>query len=258
MKKAILLVAYGANTPEARKGLAHIEALCRRRFAGLPIRWAFTSEILRERLVRQKKKSDSLNKAIWRLHMERFAAVAAQPLQTIAGYEHEESRKEALECMQATGMACAIGKPLLSSENDLPKVAERLLAHVPPARLPCENVIFMGHGARHPSGILYGRLDETIRRLDCNIRVGAMSGENRLGNILPELAPGPVWLLPLFAAIGKHALKDMAGDVPESWRSRIETAGHECRPMLNGLAECPAICQLWLDNLQAALEELAE
>jgi len=253
MKKAILLVAYGAGTPQARRGFAHFEALCRDRFLDWPIRWAYTSLILRERLVRQKRKIDSVGKALLRLHLEKFGAVAVQPLQIIAGREHGEARAQILDIQAQTGLKCAIGNPLLVKNGNLVRVARALLEHIPAERKPCENVVFMGHGATHEAGAMYAELDKALCQLDPLARIGAMNGGCDLEAILPALAPGPVWLLPLFSAIGVHAIRDMAGLERKSWRSRIEKAGHACRPVLLGMAESPALCGIWLDNLAAAI-----
>ena len=67
MKKAILLVAYGAGTVSGRDGLQNFESLCRARFPNLPLRWAFTSFKLRERIAYERQKSDSVRKALLRL-----------------------------------------------------------------------------------------------------------------------------------------------------------------------------------------------
>lgn len=256
MKKAILLVAYGACSPQGRRCLSCFESLCRSRFGDWPIRWAYTSCILRDRLLRQKRKVDSVGKALMRLYLENFAAVAVQPLQTIAGSEHEEARTRIMEAQAQTGILCSIGEPLLAKTEDLPRVAAALLTHIPAERNAGESVIFMGHGARHAAGVMYARLDAALRCQDSHARIGAMNGGTGLEAILPDLSPGPVWLMPLLSTIGQHAIRDMAGPGPESWRSRIEQAGHACRPVLKGMAESPALCAIWLDHLDEAINVL--
>lgn len=257
MQKAILLLAYGAGNSKARFALSHFEALCRLRFSAWPVRWAYTSCIVRERMALQRQKSDSVSKALMRLHLEKFSAVAVQPLQTIAGWEHENACASIDNIQAKTGMRCAVGLPLLDKVENLPRVASALLCNLPPDRQPCENVIFMGHGARHVAGAMYAQLGQILTQLDAFAHIGTMSGTCALEHILPQLMPGPVWLLPLLSTIGQHAVRDMAGPGPNSWRSLIEAAGHECRPVLTGMAEATLLCEIWLDHLADAIAKLS-
>jgi sirohydrochlorin cobaltochelatase len=48
----------------------------------------------------------------------------------------------------------------------------------------------------------------------------------------------------------------MAGDHPESWRSRIAAAGMVCLPVLQGMVEHAAFVDIWIDHLDEAMERL--
>lgn len=255
MKTAILIVAYGASNPYGRTGLASFEAECRRRFAGLPVRWAFTSPALRERLALQKMKSDSVAKALLRLSLENFTAVAVQPLQMIPGREYEDVCATVRKTKEETGLKCAVGRPLLDAEPE--PVVSSLLAHIPEERGPQEDVIFMGHGAKHPSEIMYQALSERLTQADPHVFIGTMSGRSGLEALVPSLSSKTVWLLPLLSCVGQHALQDMAGSGAGSWRMRLEQAGHICQPVLKGLAESPRLAATWLDHLAGAINQLA-
>lgn len=252
MKTAILIAAYGTSNPQGRTVLNGFERACRARFSGMPMRWAFTSSSLRGQMARQKLKSDSVGKALWRFYYEGFHKIAIQPLQMIAGREHEAVHAAASEVSAACGMKCAIGKPLLA--DNFAKAAEALLSHIPPARLVDEDVIFMGHGAKHPAERLYGELGLAIP--DPRVFIGAMSGALTLDQLLPKISSKKVWLLPLLSLVGKHAREDMAGDGPLSWKKRIESAGHVCEPVLAGLVESERLAAIWLDRLGEAIAAL--
>lgn len=256
MKKAILLVAYGASNIMGRAGLRFFENICRGQFADFPIRWAFSSLLLRERLARARQKSDSVPKALQRLRYENFQSVAIQPLQTIRGREHEEICSVAERAMGEGGFRCSVGAPLLSAPEDAPRLASALMSHLPAERRKDECVVFMGHGARHPSGVLYGELAEALQELDQNIYLGAMNSPPDLESILPNLHSRVVWLLPLLSIIGQHALRDMAGPPPTSWKSIISAQGHDCRPVLKGMAESEKISGIWLEHLRLAAQNL--
>ena len=48
MKHAILLVAFGASSPQGQNALKGFDALVRQRYPGVTVRWAYTSVLLRE------------------------------------------------------------------------------------------------------------------------------------------------------------------------------------------------------------------
>lgn len=255
MKTALLLVAWGAGTPQARHGLGAFELLCRARF-DMPARWAFTSELLRERLTRQQRKSDSVFKALQRLHYEGFDSVAIQPLQTIAGREYEGVVTAASQIEKDAGLLCKVGAPLLAANLD--RVAMALTQHLPADRKDDEDVIFMGHGGRHCGMDSYAGLADALCRVDPRLHVGVMCGMPELEQILSGLGSRRIWLMPLLSTVGQHALRDMAGPDPDSWKSRVEAAGHECRPVLAGMVEISALADIWLDHLGHAITQVQE
>ena len=255
MRRAILLAAFGAATAQGRQALRAFDGMVRARFAGWSVRWAFTSPLLRERLARARQKSDSVRKALARLSFERYGTVVLQPLQTIAGAEHGEVCAAADEAARDLGMCCRVGAPLLATAEDVEDAARALAGHLPPQRGPDEDVVLMGHGARHAGGARYAELAVAVQRLDPHIHVGTMSEDLALGTILPRLSSARVWLMPLLSVVGQHALRDMAGEGAQSWRSRIEGENRECLPVLRGLAEYPGVAEIWLRHLEAAAAE---
>lgn len=255
MRCAILLVAYGPSSMQGRTALGAFDARVRALFPGMPVRWAYSSMLMRQRLAEARQKSDSVSKALQRLHLEKFSSVAVQPLQTICGAEYTQVRLAA-EDANRPEFRVRLGLPLLSSAEDIEQAARAATRHLPGNRLPHEDVILMGHGARHAAASCYQALDTAVRRLDARVHVGVMNGENDLDALLPRLSSSRVWLLPLLSVIGRHAQEDMAGDDAQSWRSRIEAAGHHCTPVLHGLAEYDSFAALWLWHLQEAVRAL--
>lgn len=253
MKRAILLAAYGAASNEARWALAGFDSLARNRFPGYAVRWAYTSPALRGRIARAGRKSDSVRKAILRLGFEGFGQVAVQPLHAIAGMEYSLLAQGAAEAARCAGISFCVGRPLLSGAGDRALAASALVRNLPPERRSFEDVVFMGHGARHSGQSCYSSLARAVADIDPRVHIGTMNGESCLEKILPRLGSGRVWLLPLLSVVGRHASSDMAGSGADSWRSRIEAAGHLCRPVLQGLACNPDIAGIWLDHLEEAI-----
>lgn len=256
MRTAILLAAYGAGTARGREGALDFEKQCRARFPSMPLRWAYTSPRIRERIALERRKSDSVPKALMRLHYEKYEACAVQPLQAIPGGEYEDVLYGCEGVARETGLKISVGRPLLSGEGGLEATALALLRSLPPERGAAENVIFMGHGARRPAVSLYDRLADALAALDKGIFLGTLSGGRSLEKILPLLVSKRVWLVPLLSLAGGHVLRDMAGDHESSWKSIISAQNHECLPVLKGLSQCPGVSGIWLDNLSLALAAL--
>lgn len=197
-----------------------------------------------------------MRKALMRLYFEKYDSVAIQPLQTIAGREYEDVCSASAEVRRETGLECAVGLPLMAASEDAPAVARALIAHLPEERKSGDCVVFMGHGARHPAVNFYHELGRALQEMDRNVFLGIMSGAGTLEKLLPCLVSRDVWLLPLLSIIGKHATLDMAGSAPASWKSRIESRGHTCLPVLKGTSEYAGIINIWLDNLERAITGL--
>lgn len=269
MKKGILLAAFGSGSPQGESALREMELRVRERFPGMSIRWAFTSPVMRERLAGQWKKSDSVEKALQKMLFERIPRVAVQPLHVVPGVEYGEVVQEARSVSEGF-TAFRMGLPLLDDGADLDPVAQAILDILPPQRQPDEPVLFMGHGSRHPSEARYTALADAVNRRDKGVFMGTMKGTVQLDQLLPRLdsltdsggsalglhRPCRVWLMPFLSIVGRHALEDMAGNGPESWRSRLLAAGYTCEPVLRGLVEYAPFAELWIHRLASAVSAL--
>lgn len=261
-KQGILLVAFGSGSRQGESTLRLFDARVRERFPGVSVRWAFTSVLMRERLASAQKKSDSVGKALRRMAFEGFSRIALQPLHVVPGLEYREVTEEAARFAVETarrrngcGARLTVGAPLLSGRpGSLERACRALLLSAPPERRPDEAVLWMGHGSRHASSARYRILGERVNEADPLVFVGTINGETRLDDLLPRLAgTRRAWLLPLLSVVGRHALEDMSGPSPASWKSRLAAAGIEGLPVLRGMAEAPAFADIWLDHLETAL-----
>lgn len=281
MKKAVLIVAVGAATSLGQAGLRAFSLRVESAFPDLPVRLALTSERVRNRLAQQGKKSDSVEKALLKLHYEKFSHVAVQPLYSLAGVEYEEITRTVAEFQERyPDLRVTVGRPLLAcpvdsggsdrpgngmlcrdNSTELQAVAEALLGFLPAVRKPDEPVIWMGHGSHHAADRAYAMLGAALQRLDPRTFVATMDGATNLDSVLQsiksqenslDLAPR-IWLLPLLSIIGRHALEDMAGNNPDSWKSILEARGFTVNVVLSGLAENEDIAAIWVQRLAEAV-----
>ncbi|MDR2695533.1 MAG: sirohydrochlorin cobaltochelatase [Deltaproteobacteria bacterium] len=256
MKQGILLAAFGSGSRQGEAALRLFDAEARARFPGVPVRWAFTSLLMRERLALERKKTDSVRKALEKMAFERYSHVAVQPLQCIPGREYGDVLEDARALGRERDIVVRVGTPLLHGDDDVAAAAESLLRHLPAQRAADEAAVWVGHGARHPATARYDALAQAARCRDPLVYVATMSDAPALPRILAELRERRIrhaWLLPLLAVIGSHALRDLAGPEEQSWKSRFEAAGVACTPVLKGSAEYQGFIRIWLDHLAAVL-----
>ena len=154
MKKGILLAAFGSGTPQGQSTLRLFDERVRALFPDVPVRWAFTSVVMRNRLAAARKKTDSVQKALRKMWFEKYTHVAVQSLHSIPGAEYADLLADVEEMRAAEArpegfVRATVGAPLLDSDDDIRRAAVALLTHLPPERVPGEACVFMGHGTWH-------------------------------------------------------------------------------------------------------------
>lgn len=262
VKKAILLAAFGTSVPEARKALEGVESRVKEQFPGIEVRWAYTSSIIRAKLAKEGIRLDSPEVALARLMEDRYTHVAVLSLHTIPGAEFHDLYKNAhlFGEMEGGFEQILVARPLLASHDDMTAAAKAVLKSVPPTRKPGDAVILMGHGSeKHPADALYLAMNQVFQELDPNVFVATVEGYPALNDVVPRLVERKiktVYLIPFMAVAGDHALNDMAGDDPDSWKSILKKNGYACEVVLKGTIENPEIVDIWLKHLNIAFDHL--
>jgi sirohydrochlorin cobaltochelatase len=152
-----------------------------------------------------------------------------------------------------------VARPLLSSHEDMTRVAAALLKRIPTSRKPQDIVLLMGHGSeKHPSDAIYAAMNYVFEQLDSNVFVATVGGYPSLKDLLPKISArkgDKAFLMPLMTVAGDHARNDMAGDQPESWKSVLSREGLACEVVLSGMAEYPEVVEVWLDHLREVFSQ---
>ena len=255
MKKALLAVSFGTTVPRA---VAAIAALEKRFQEAAPDRYfyrAFTSPTIRRVLAERGEEVLSVEEALERMTEEGCGDVAVQPSYVLCGGEYSRLLETAARHRQkAPDCALRVGRPLLSSPADLRRAAEILWT----AYRPAEGALALfGHGTDHLADMAYPALQTALRLAGIgNAYVATVEGWPAFGDLLAQLREENfrrVTLAPLMLVAGDHALKDMAGDGPESWRSRLLAEGFEVECHLRGLGELEEIRELYTQHLREIL-----
>ena len=252
-KIGILLVAFGSSEASAQVSFEKIDQKVKAAYPDIPVRWAFTSHIIRAKMAKQGQPLDSVEIALSKMLDEKFTHVAVQSLQTIPGAEYHDLGKTIAAFGRLGGFKhIALGNPLLGGQPDMERTVDAILANIPDDRSPGDAVLLMGHGTHHPSDAFYAAMMFQLQLKDPNVFMGTVEGYPDIELIISLLQKKKVkkaYLMPFMSVAGDHAKNDMAGDEPDSWKSMLVNSGIECIPVLKGTAENDAFVDIWVDHL---------
>lgn len=256
-KVGILLVAFGSSEKSAQVSFEKIEAKTKAAFPEIPIRWAYTSHIIRKNLAKQGKYLDAPDVALAKMRDEGFTHVAVQSLHTIGGAEYHDLRR-IVGGFDAMGgfQRIVLGYPLMATQEDMEQVVNAIMTVLPRDMKKQDGVLLMGHGTHHPSNAFYAALMFQLQLRDENIFVGTVEGFPGIGlieDLMREKGIRKVYLMPFMSVAGDHAKNDMAGDEDDSWKAILTKAGFECIPILKGTAEFDAFVDIWVDHIRGPL-----
>jgi sirohydrochlorin cobaltochelatase len=256
-KVGILLVAFGSSVPSAQTAFENIDKNVRAAYPGIPVRWAYTSHIIRKKLAKQGKYLDSPETALARMMDDGFTHVAVQSLHTIGGAEyHDLSRTVGAFEVMGGFERIILGSPLLATQEDMQRAVAGIVKSIPPEREKTDAVVLMGHGTHHPSNAFYAALMFQLQLQDPNIFVGTVEGYPAIDDIKKWLLKkniGKAYLMPFMSVAGDHAFNDMAGEEAESWKSVLTKAGVTCVPILKGTAEYDDFVNIWVSHIKGPL-----
>ncbi|MBF0258205.1 MAG: sirohydrochlorin cobaltochelatase [Desulfamplus sp.] len=256
-KKGILLVAFGSSEASAQISFENIDKKTKEAFPEIPIYWAYTSHIIRNKLAAQGKILDAPEVALAKMHTEGFTHVAVQSLHTIMGEEYDDLKRIVNGFSQMGGFEkITVGYPLLSTQEDIVQVVEAIINIIPKERRPDDAVILMGHGSPHPANAFYAALMFQIQLKDPNIFVGTVEGYPEIADIQAMMVKKNIknaYLIPFMSVAGDHAKNDMAGDEDDSWKSILTKSGIKCEAILKGTAEFDDFVNIWVDHLKVAM-----
>lgn len=256
-KIGILLVAFGSSEASAQVSFENIDRKVKAAYPGIPVRWAYTSHIIRAKLAKQGKPLDSPAVALAKMQDEKFTDVAVQSLHTIGGAEYHDLRRivESFKTMGAF-QRIILGYPLMATQEDMERVVDAILKTIPTSRKTNEAVVLMGHGTHHPSNAFYAALMFQLQLQDPNIFVGTVEGYpgiDLITTLMQQKKIKKVYLMPFMSVAGDHAKNDMAGPEDDSWKSILTKAGFTCETVLKGTAEYDDFVDIWVDHVGVPL-----
>ena len=259
-ERALLIASFGTTVPAAEQDIAAVEAALAAAAPGWTPARAYTSGMVRRALAERGQQVDGVPDALEKLRAAGVREVFVQPTHLLNGAEYQKLHAEALAA--APGFAkLRVGLPLLDgncTENYLALSA--ILEKLYPAR-EGEAVVLMGHGAKgkHKANAAYTSLQVMLELARVrNIWIGTVEGWPTFEEIHSRLGGcrglRRIRLAPLMLCAGDHALHDMAGDGPDSWKSILAADGYEVECVMQGLGSQPQVQALYAYHLNNQLE----
>lgn len=251
-KQGILLAAFGTTVENGKAAYENIERIVKENNPSIPVRWAYTSDMVRKKLSKEGVSTKSARDALNEMFLENFTSVKIISLHVVPGEEHHKLTQEAsvFNDWPLGFKTLEISKPLLSNAEQLEKLCEALQEIVPLERKPEDAVVFMGHG--NEKGICelnYIAAAYELNNRDKNIFLACVEGRPDFEGLRKELAKKKIkkaFLMPFMIVVGDHAKNDLAGNDGESWKTILESDGIFCVPVLKGLGQYDKIAKLFL------------
>lgn len=148
----------------------------------------------------------------------------------------------------------SMGLPLLTSPADYRDLAAAIL---------CNGIagsgtasVLVGNGTDHPAWTAYPALQRILQMSDANVHVATVEGEADMEETIKEVirsGADRVHLVPLMLVAGVHLREDIAGD-EDSWKRAFMDAGLGVTVEKNGLSKHPAVVDIFVKHIRAALE----
>lgn len=256
MKRAILVVSFGTSHPNTRaRTIDVIEQEIAQAWPDRQVYRAWTSKMIMAKLLKRDGiKIHNVREAMAQMVLDGITDVIVQPTHVVNGIENDLMRQDAL-AFRDCFLSLTFGDPLLTTEEDARAVLRAVTGAFSP--LPeDEAVVLMGHGTEHHANFAYAALGPLLRDMGFpNFFLGTVEAWPDLDALLPQLrslAPGKIHLAPFMIVAGDHAKNDLAGDEPDSWKSRLQAEGFQVECRLMGLGEYPAIRQIFLEHIRRA------
>ncbi len=272
-KPAIVIAAFGTST-KAQVTYDAFEKQLREEIPGYEIRWAFTSEVIRERVNARwakqgiTKRLSSLQQALADLEAAGYTKVVVQPLHIFPGEEYEE----VLKIVEGfPGLRIETGETLLQRWESMFEVVHTVSRDFLPPEEGCNVLTAHGTPSSHVgSNITYLGLERYLSKKYPNAFLGAVDGiitrEDALG-AARNCPKKRVRFIPFMYVAGDHIMNDIMGEEEDpkepSWNTELKQAGidtdvttvqYQGKTYYKGLGFYPEVNEIFINEIRRALK----
>ena len=259
--KEILVVSFGTASTESRRlSIEAVESAIRdAAYDDWMVRRCFTSQMIIN--IIEKKEGvhvDNIKEALERAGADGVKTLAVQPTHLMNGIEYDKL-KDLLAEYADRFERVTLGDPLLTSDEDLSRVADALIEASAMYEDGETALVFMGHGTEAAANSIYEKMQSVFGSKGKNdYYIGTVEAEPSLDDVMEAVGRGDykrAVLRPLMLVAGNHAVNDMASaDDPDSWYSRFRAEGYEVVCIIEGLGQLPAIRKVYAEHAMKAID----
>lgn len=272
MSRAIVAVSFGVGDSRVKaRCIDPLLADLRRAFGGgaepdaplsgrgFEIAEAWTSSFLRKKMAGKGHEYADLAGALTRLLAAGCDEVVIMPTHLTPGEEFQRKILPAAKAFAGRFARLSLMEPVLTAET--PGDFAFLTAEALGLSVlePDEAMVFMGHGSPHQHNFAYELLQQYADGQGWPVHIGVVEEDfPGFGHVLQRLKASRVkrvYLRPLLLAGGSHAAKDLAGDEPVSWKSRLTAAGFSLRCSVRGLGEYEKFRNIYIEKLRSVISQ---
>ena len=260
--KEILVVSFGTSYSNSRHvTIGAIEDAIREAYPDYQVRRAFTAQTIIDKLKKEENiEIDNVKQALDRAVANGVKTLIVQPTHLMNGLEYNDLKKE-LDKYKDKFDKIALGKPLLTSDEDYKQVIAAITNDTKEYLDGETAICFMGHGTEADSNKVYATLQEKLKAAGYNdYFVGTVEAKPSVDDLIAQVKESGkykrVILQPLMVVAGDHANNDMAGNEEDSWATKFKAAGFEVKPVLRGLGQIYDIQKIYLEHVKAAIDSL--
>ena len=250
MKKVIVFTSFGVADAKTRAKCLDTAAFeIARSFPKFAMVQAYTSDIIREKMIRQGFRALSLPECLEELLDSGCEEAYIQPSHLTPGEEYDNKIVAVAAKYRSRFKCLAVGEPLFFTDNDYNDVVAALLESL--SRNDNEEIVLVGHGSPNRHNPVYEKLQKCADALELPLHVGVVekSDTPNFDDVLARLkkkSAKDVLLVPLLMVGGVHVTEDMVGDSADSWSSRLKAEGFNLRADTKGLGEYPAFRAIYI------------
>lgn len=270
--KGLLVVSFGTTHKDTcEETIGAIEEHLAKAMPARSLYRAWTSRFIIKKLrERDGIEIDTVEEALEHMSAEGIEDVLIVPTHMLAGAEYDKVEAAVKSLPEADRPErIATSRPLLDGDGDLKRLSEVIAGELlsagdlqPDAGDPCTALVLMGHGSADKAEVneIYVRLEKEFHKAGhTNVFVGTVEGEPGIDTLIDKVRSidplERVLLAPLMIVAGDHAVRDMAGEDPDSWNNQIAEAigpAAEVIPILRGLGSYAGIRDMFVEHAALA------
>jgi sirohydrochlorin cobaltochelatase len=291
-KSGIVLAMFGTTVEPALQGLLNIKEKMAKAYPDTPVRFAFTSNIIRK--IWQKRAADPAYikehpeippeilhvqgplAAIANFQDDGYDTLVVQPTHIapaeefldLSCYVHALASINTIKARFKPFHRLVIGRPMLGTfgvshpyAEDIRAAARAMKEDIDRAEKEGAALVYMGHGNDHfPSGGAYLQFEHEMRQAYPEVLtvVGTVEGYPGLDRVMAQLKAADVKKVVIRAFMivaGDHATNDMAGPDEDSWKSIMEKSGMTVIPYLHGMGENDRVAEIYVNHAADAAKD---